>query len=120
MIGIGVNLTYDADDFSRLGLVYASSLLMATNKYFSVSETAAAICNSLEPAILRLEEEGFECLRKEYARHCSTLGQRVEVVIDGQNLTGRAVDIAPNGGLLCDIDGEIFNVTSGEASIQYI
>lgn len=117
-VGIGVNLTQTREMLNDLGLVYASSLFLATNKLFSVEETAAAICNELESVYVRIFEEGFPPLRRLYREHCVTIGKQVRVTRDGREAEGLALDIADDGSLVCMIGGEVVNISAGEASIR--
>ena len=118
VIGIGVNLTQSRETLDHLGLVYASSLFLATNKYFSPKETAGAICNALESIILQTSEASIPALWKEYRRHCITLGKRVKVTIGGREAEGLALDITDDGSLLCEIDGKVVPIMAGEATIR--
>jgi biotin-(acetyl-CoA carboxylase) ligase len=56
-----------------------------------------------------IEGEGWP--REEYRRLCSTLARKVSWEPDG---LGRAVDVAEDGALLVEVDGEIRSVYSGE------
>ncbi|MDR2909216.1 MAG: biotin--[acetyl-CoA-carboxylase] ligase [Oscillospiraceae bacterium] len=116
VIGIGVNLLQDERDFLGYGVLYASSLLLATNRVFLPPQAAAAICNSLEPALTRLEQEGFLPLLCEYKKLCVTLGRKVRFSREGAPLIGEAVDIAEDGSLVCEVNGKRHAVSSGEAA----
>ena len=118
VIGIGVNLTQNRQALDHLGLVYASSLFLATNKRFSPKETAGAICNALESVILQNSETSIPALWEEYRRHCITLGKRVKVIAGGREAEGLALDITGDGSLLCEIDGRVVPVMAGEATIR--
>ena len=56
-----------------------------------------------------IEEEGWP--REEYRRLCDTLGREVAWEPDG---SGRAVDVADDGALLVEVEGEIRPIYSGE------
>ena len=119
VIGIGVNLNQSRQALDRLGLVYASSLFLATNRHFSQEETAGAICNALEGIILKNSDSAaLPALWEEYRRYCVTLGKRVKVTRDGREVEGFAADIADDGSLLCEIDGQIVPISAGEATIR--
>jgi len=117
-IGIGVNLNQTALTFERLGLVYATSLFLATDKRFSQKQAASAICNALEEIIAQISADDLEPLWDEYRRHCITLGREVQVISNGQTRRGKAVDITAAGSLIVEINGKRKPISAGEASIR--
>lgn len=118
VVGIGVNLHQTGDALARLGLVYATSLFLATGKRYGAPETAAAVLNALEPLLETCRGEGFGALRERYRGRCVTLGRTVRVCRDGVEREARSVDVAPDGALLCVLDGEIQAVHAGEVSVR--
>jgi len=117
-IGIGINLRQSREALDHLGLVYATSLFLATNKPFSQKETASAICNALESVLLENSGAALPALLDEYRKHCVTLGKQVKITRGSEQIKGRAVDIADDGSLLCEICGQILPVLAGEVSIR--
>lgn len=121
VVGIGVNLLHTQADFTRLGLVYATSLFLATDKLYGPDAVAAAILNHLEPVLDQFRTDGFEPLRTRYRERCVTLGRPVRVTLDGAAYTGDALDIAADGALLCRLDGLGERpVHAGETSVRGI
>lgn len=118
VVGMGVNLNQDREYFERLGLVYATSLKIATGKNFDAFETAAAILNELEPLLETFEKFGFSAIGQTYKSRCITLGKDVRVIINGVERTGKAVDIADDGGLICETGGKTEIIRAGEASVR--
>lgn len=118
VVGMGVNLTQSKEDFSHLGLVYATSLLMATGKSPEGPLLAAEILAALEEILEEYDRDGFGALREAYRSRCVTLGKRVRVTLDGAEQEGTAVDIAPDGALLCTIAGVLRPVSAGETSVR--
>ena len=118
VVGIGVNLGQSRQTLDSLGLVYATSLLLATNKLFSPKEVASAICNALESVLLKNSGGGLPGLLDEYRKHCVTLGKQVKIIRGGDQIQGKAVDIAGDGSLLCEIGGQVVPILAGEVSIR--
>lgn len=118
VVGIGVNLVHSQEDFARLGLVYATSLLLDTGNTYTVPQVTAAILNHMEPLLETCAGKGFAPLLERYRQRCVTLGKPVRVLWQGEERTGTALDIAPDGALLCDLDGETCAVRAGEASVR--
>lgn len=118
VVGIGVNLLQTAEQLESLGLVYATSLLLATGKRWEAPPLAAAILNTFEPLWEQFRAEGFEPIRLAYRERCVTLGKEVRVLYRGEEKQGVALEIGPDGSLLCRIDGAIRPVLAGEASVR--
>ena len=81
---------------------------------------AAAILNHLEPVLENYRREGFGPFRERYRRRCVTLGKPVRVLWEGEAREGEALDIAPDGALLCKIGEDIHAINAGEASVRGI
>lgn len=118
VVGLGVNLTQTEEDFARLGLVYASSLYLATGKKYDLFAVGAKILEEMERILEEYRQNGFDPLLDRYRRHCVTLGRTVRVTLGGAVREGRAVDIAADGSLLCEMDGRIVPVSAGEATVR--
>jgi BirA family biotin operon repressor/biotin-[acetyl-CoA-carboxylase] ligase len=60
--------------------------------------------------------DGEACgLAADYANACCTLGRSVRVsMLDGADVSGRAVRIASDGRLLVEVDGELIAVGAGD------
>ena len=116
-IGIGVNLTQSREALDHLGLVYATSLLLATNKLFSPKQTAGAICNALEGVLLQSSGD-ISPLWEQYRKHCVTLGRQVKIIRGDEQTDAKAVDIAEDGSLICEIDGRLVPICAGEVRIR--
>lgn len=118
--GFGVNLTQEQKDFESLGLVYATSLQLATGIIVPGLRLAAEICNQFERVFENYRENGFDMIKESYKKRCVTLGKQVRVITGNGEQTGIALDIAEDGALICDIGGEIVHVRAGEASVRGI
>lgn len=114
--GIGINISQDENYFREVGLPNAGSLLMLTG--------TAPERNALLEAVVR--EVGkraampfAECL-DEYRRRLVNLGRSVKILgADGER-AAEAVDVAPNGYLICRGEDGLFEVGSGEVSVRGI
>lgn len=118
VIGMGVNLTQSRESLDSLGLVYATSLQLATGKIPGVLPVAYEICNKLEPLLEKLRKNGFTDIKETYKKYCATLGQRVRVITGDIEQTGVAVDIDGDGGLVLETDRGLVTVHAGEASVR--
>lgn len=118
--GIGVNLSQTAETFKREGLPFAGSLLMVSGGVFAPGKVAVQILNELEPLWLILKNSGFDALRERYRKKCITIGRDVRVISPNGDifLSGKAIDIAPDGCLLVDSGGKTVPVNAGRVSVR--
>lgn len=117
--GFGVNLSHSREDFMRLDLVYAGSLLLATGNLYSAEQTACAVLNALEPLWERCRASGFSAVLDEYRALCVTLGKQVRILRGRTETLAVAEDIGDDGRLICrSTDGGKFEVLSGDVSVR--
>ncbi len=116
--GIGVNLLETRDDFNKVNLPHATSVYAETGRRCEVLQMAAAVLNALEGYYERFILSGFDGLMEDYREACITLGSEVTVLQDGIQQNGTAVDIAPDGALLVNIEGKLRAIHAGEASVR--
>lgn len=116
--GMGINV--NTSEFPEELHDKATSLYIETGDVYNRSELTARIMNEFEPLYTKFLNEGFSPLLDEYRSSCVTLGKEIYVIYRKETLTGRAVDISPDGGLIVDTDNGRINVTSGEVSVRGI
>ena len=116
--GIGMNLTQEQAEFDRMELPHATSLKLCTGKIFSLEEVTIAILEHFSQVYARYRSEGFPAMLPEYRDGCITLGRQVRVIKGEEIKEGTALNITPEGELLCLIDGEEQIIRSGEASVR--
>ena len=115
-IGINVNTTSFPEDLKDK----ATSLLIETNLKTPRAELTAAVMNEFEPLYDVFIKKGFGALRDQYRRECITLDRDIQVIYRRETVTGRAVDIDSDGGLVVKTDSGTITVTSGEVSVRGI
>ncbi|MGM9935747.1 MAG: biotin--[acetyl-CoA-carboxylase] ligase, partial [Candidatus Ornithomonoglobus sp.] len=98
----------------------ATSLFIETGKTYNRSELVSAIMNEFEPLYKVFQKEGFSPLLEEYRNSCITIGREIRVIYRKETLIGKAVDIAPDGGLIVETENGRVNVTSGDVSVRGI
>lgn len=116
--GLGINLNQPASFFAENNLPHATSLLAATGQGLPVLAAAARLLNRLEPVLERYRREGFAPFLQEYCDRCITLGRQVQVILEQKTIQAQAMSIAPDGSLICQKDGETFEIRAGEASVR--
>ena len=114
--GIGVNVSQSEDFFRASELPHAASLLMLTGKAPERDDPLAAIADHVKK---RAAMPFSECLG-EYRSRLLNLNREVRLISDSGERSAFAVDVAPNGHLLCRDENGIFEVSSGEVSVRGI
>lgn len=100
VVGIGVNLNLDVDDFPETLQDTATSVKVARGNQVPRALFTAALFTKLEQWLERHATEGFTPVRSAWKALSSTLGSEVLVRSERQELTGVAEDLDESGALL--------------------
>lgn len=114
IVGIGVNVSQSAEFFAKMELPNAGSLLMLTGEAPERGELLEAIAKRVK---MRTAVPFSECYG-EYKRRLINLNKQVRLISANGERTAVAVDIAPNGFLVCRDENGEFEVSSGEVSVR--
>lgn len=114
IVGIGVNVSQSAEFFEATELPNAGSLLMLTGEVPERGELLEAIAKRVK---MRAAMPFSECYG-EYKRRLINLNKQVRLISANGERTAVAVDIAPNGFLVCRDENGEFEVSSGEVSVR--
>jgi BirA family biotin operon repressor/biotin-[acetyl-CoA-carboxylase] ligase len=111
VIGIGINVRHEADDFSGEVGALATSLRIATGKLFRRADVLVALLHAFGDRRAR----PFAETREAWANSSLTLGQRVELSTARGLRRGQAIGLDEGGALLLRNEaGEIETVTAGD------
>ncbi|GJL55185.1 MAG: biotin--[acetyl-CoA-carboxylase] ligase [Nitrospirales bacterium] len=100
VVGIGMNINSDNDDFPKELRDTATSLKLERLQEFDRLPLLAAFLANLESHYTRLHSEPIEAIRSQYIARCSTLQCAIEVHFSsGKRLEGEAVDVGMDGEL---------------------
>lgn len=120
--GIGINLTQTQQELDHTNLPFAISLRIANHgeemEQLSPEPAARAVLEAFENVYRIYRQNGFVSLLPEYKQRCVTIGKKVKVIWNQETREGEALDISPEGELICKIDGQIQAIRSGEASVR--
>lgn len=116
IVGIGVNVSQSAEFFAKMELPNAGSLLMLTGEAPERGELLEAIAKRVK---MRTAVPFSECYG-EYKRRLINLNKQVRLISANGERTAVAVDVAPNGFLVCRDENGEFEVSSGEVSVRGI
>lgn len=118
VIGIGINVHQQPQDFPVELQDIACSLYSATGYAPELSALAAELMISLDTMRQRLLPQQQEIMET-YKRDCITLGKEVKVIAPSNIRLGKAVDIETDGALTVEFpDGSREAVSSGEVSVR--
>lgn len=115
IVGIGVNISQDGDFFITAGLPHAASLLMLTGS----APERSALLDAIVARVKKRAAMTFAECYDDYKARLVNLGREVRLIsADGGERTAFAVDVAPNGFLICRDESGFFEVSSGEVSVR--
>lgn len=101
--GIGINLNFHAAELGGNLLAKPATLLDLTGKETEPEELLPEILSGLERDYRTFLETGAEGLIEKFKHRCTTLGRRVRIIRDRENVEdGIAVDINHDGGLVVE------------------
>jgi len=116
VIGIGINLLVPSE---AARLQQPAAALLEEGSLESIApvreDALIALLQSLLPALVRFDEEGFEGFRQEWMQHAAWLGQPVMLSNGSQ---GTLMGVDQDGALLLDTDLCIERFLSGDVSLR--
>jgi len=111
VVGIGINVRQEADDFSPAVRDLATSLLLVTGQSFRRADLLVALLHAFSQRL----ERPFAEVREAWAASSLTLGQRVTLTTAQGRKHGQALGLDESGALLLRNDaGEVETVTEGD------
>jgi BirA family transcriptional regulator, biotin operon repressor / biotin---[acetyl-CoA-carboxylase] ligase len=120
IIGIGVNVNTDLEDFPKELQPIATSIKIEKGEVVIRKELAAAIINNFERYYKGFIKTGsIKGYMNEYKEKSVVLGKEVRVTSSTLELQGTVVDISEEGQLQLKLeDGSIKDIISGEVSVR--
>lgn len=119
IIGMGMNVNHDSEDFSEEIAQKAVSLKIAGGRSFSRAETARAMLVCLEQTYGEYISEGFTYIMEIWKKRSATLGRSVSVLCGEETIKGKAVDLDKDGLLIVvDEDGREHRILAGDVSLR--
>jgi BirA family biotin operon repressor/biotin-[acetyl-CoA-carboxylase] ligase len=113
VVGLGLNVNNPA--FPAELETTATSLALATGRTYSRLEILQGWLEEMEDLYQRFLAREFPAILKEWKVYTTTLGKAVTVRQGAVEISGQALEVAPDGALLIEMhSGEVVRVTSGE------
>jgi len=115
VLGIGFNLSLQAQDLPEELRAAATSLLLESGERIARPLACAKLLEHLEEWLSLHETEGFLPVADRWRELSSTLGRRVRISGGGETVEGDAFDLANDGSLLVrDESGALVRVVAGD------
>lgn len=119
VVGVGLNVNYDPDDFPEELRDMAGSLKTELGRSFDLAPVAAAMIEELDALYGALLTGDTAPYLAAYRAHCLTLHKDVQLIENGVSSPACALDVDDALGLLVRRpDGAEALVRSGEASVR--
>jgi BirA family biotin operon repressor/biotin-[acetyl-CoA-carboxylase] ligase len=112
VIGIGINVNWPLDELPDEIRDRATSLMALAGRRIDRVDLLARLLTALDREVAAVEAGRSPLPR--YRAACRTLGAHVVVLAAGEELAGRAVDVASTGGLVLETDAGRRTLDSGE------
>ena len=120
VLGVGINVSQTAEDFSPAVAEVATSLCVEVKKTVSHAALAAALIEALDRLYSALQADELAAWLAAYRRDCVNLGKAVQLIApDGTRETAAALDVDETLGLVVrTVNGETKTVRAGEVSVR--
>ncbi|MGG0655609.1 biotin--[acetyl-CoA-carboxylase] ligase [Rummeliibacillus pycnus] len=119
IMGIGINVNHEYEDFDDEIANLATSLKMTTGKQIDRAELVAKILYYLEKLSNQYIEEGFENIKGLWEEYSCTIGSRIKATTIRNVFVGKAIGITNDGILQLQLDdGSIENIYSADIELQ--
>src|SRR3990172_7777760 len=118
VIGIGINVNMKREDFPVDLRVPATSLAECLGKRVDRMNLLLMLIRILEQDYDELKKDGIMSIFNRWRKGCDILNRRIKVSLPGEEITGVAEDLTPEGGLMVRLDcGEKRVIYAGDVSI---
>ena len=118
VIGIGINVNMKREDFPVDLRVPATSLAECLGKRVDRMNLLLMLIRILEQDYDELKKDGIMSIFNRWRKGCDILNRRIKVSLPGEEITGVAEDLTPEGGLMVRLDcGEKRVIYAGDVRI---
>jgi BirA family transcriptional regulator, biotin operon repressor / biotin---[acetyl-CoA-carboxylase] ligase len=115
---VGVGLNVNTEEFPEELQEIATSMALAANTRFDLSEVLWVALRHLETCIDALARGEFSSLLNRWRTRSYTLQRQVMITQPEGNMTGIAVDLDAEGALLIRVEsGQVFTIVAGDVGV---
>jgi BirA family biotin operon repressor/biotin-[acetyl-CoA-carboxylase] ligase len=119
LLGIGMDVNLEADDFAGDLRRTATSLRIETGQKVNRAELAVAVLRELDRDYQMVMEGHFDVLAEQWEARCSTLGCQVAIRFGDRVIRGRADSLDNDGALLVrGLHGHLERIVGGDVSME--
>ncbi|MGH7953501.1 MAG: biotin--[acetyl-CoA-carboxylase] ligase, partial [Limisphaerales bacterium] len=119
ILGIGIDVNLDANEFPAELKKTATSLKIETGETISRAKLATAVLRELDFDYSRICAGKFSEVADEWEEHCATIGKNVTVQIGDRKIRGRAESLDDDGALLLrNGHGQLERITGGDVTLE--
>lgn len=119
ILGIGINVNQDMDEFPKELSSIATSLKVELGKSVNRAKLIATTLKYLEEYTKMYEANGFKPIKLLWESYSNTIGKRIRAVMVNETVEGLAIGITDSGMLELKLDdGTIYGVYSGDIEFQ--
>ncbi len=120
VIGVGINVNISREEFPEDLRDIAASLSEIKGENISRVKFFRAVLEEFDKLYLQVSENGFDDVLNRWKKYNVTLGKNIRVISagDGENFTGKAVDLNEDGALVVDTVDGLRTVYAGDVSIR--
>lgn len=116
--GIGINRMQTKQELLKNLLPYAGSIYSETGQALSPHLLLNILLEEYNKIYTIWSKEGMAPFIDRYRACCQTIGQEVSVMVEGTKRMGKALDISPDGRLLCEMGGNQTLFCAEEVSVR--
>jgi BirA family biotin operon repressor/biotin-[acetyl-CoA-carboxylase] ligase len=119
VIGVGINVNHDPEDFSAEIRDRSSSLALSAGQPFQRPDLAVKILESLDEHYRLLKEGEFQTFLQEWAEWDDVIGRQISVQTGNRTLRGQASHLDDDGALVIRLDSGVNErITSGDLQVE--
>jgi BirA family transcriptional regulator, biotin operon repressor / biotin---[acetyl-CoA-carboxylase] ligase len=119
LLGIGMDVNLEADDFADGLRRIATSLRIETGQKVNRAELAVTILRELDRDYQMVTDGHFDKLAEQWEERCSTLGCQVSIRLGDRVIRGRAESLDSDGALLVrGQHGHLERIVGGDVSME--
>jgi len=118
VIGIGLNVNQNEDYFSKPDLQFGTSLKIETGGRQDREIILTNILRALDENLNLALKFGSEPILNRWRQMCPYLSREITLIEGEKSMTGKFVDIASDGALLLQVDGQTEKIYAGDVSFD--
>ncbi len=119
VVGIGINVNNDIEDFPKELRETATSIKIETNKEFKRNTLVAEVLNNFEKLYIALKNNNFSKSLDICRKNSYVIGKEINLIKNQEVKEATALNINDEGELVVMYkDGKVDNIISGEISVR--